>query len=115
VIAELVKRNIKLLFGDNGEGLVALSLVVKYFSAKTSTGIIRCSRDHFKYVVAALTIINKINDKDVIVRVLRVSGTIKKSENFAIERSRRLMRDMNLKGEETVDEFENITEDEEDD
>lgn len=114
-ISEAVKKNIKLLFGDKGEGQASLTLMVKYFSSKTSTGIIRCSRDYFEYVIAALTIINKLNNKDVIIRVIKVSGTIKKSENHAIERNRRLMRDMNLKKDELLDDFDNIIKDDDDD
>lgn len=114
-IAELTKRQIQNLFGDQGTGLASLSLVVKYFSQKTSTGIIRCPRDHYRYVVAALTSMRKIGDKQVIIRVLKVSGTIKKSEDYAIERNRKLLRSMNLKEEDMEDGIRDISEDEEDD
>lgn len=74
-----------------------MSLMVKYFSAKTSTGIVRCSRGHYQMVCAALTMINSLGGKDVIVRIVRVSGTIKKCEQAAIERNRKLMRALNTK------------------
>jgi ribonuclease P/MRP protein subunit POP5 len=99
-IADLVRKQIQLYFGDYGTGVTGMSLMVKYFSPKTSRGIIRCSRDHYKLVCAALTMIQKVNGKDVIVRIVRVSGTIKKCEQAAIERNRELMRVLDTKIED---------------
>jgi len=112
IIAELVKRNIHQLFGDQGAGTAGTSLIVKYFSQKTSTGIIRCSRDYHKIVCAALTMISKINGKDVIVRVIRISGTIRKCEQAAIDRNKKLMKELKLKDFED-DDYTKITDDEE--
>ncbi|CDR44693.1 CYFA0S15e01574g1_1 [Cyberlindnera fabianii] len=114
-IADIVRKQIQIYFGDHGAGVVGLSLMVKYFSPKTSTGIIRCSRDHYQLVCAALTMINSIGSKDVIVRVVRVSGTIKKCEQAAVERNRDLMRLMEKQyDDEEEKEIMNIEEDEED-
>ncbi len=113
LIAELVKKNIKILFGDQGAGTAASSLIVKYFSQKTSTGIIRCSRDYHKLVCAALTMITKLNGKDVIVRIIRISGTIRKSEQAAIDRNKKIMKELKLKDFEDTD-ISKITDDEED-
>lgn len=96
-IADLVRKQIQIFFGDYGTGVTGMSLMVKYFSAKTSTGIVRCSRGHYQMVCAALTMINSLGGKDVIVRIVRVSGTIKKCEQAAIERNRKLMRALNTK------------------
>lgn len=99
-IAELIRKQVLKLFGDFGNGVLSSSMVVKYFSSKTSTGIIRCSRDYYQMVCCALTTITNVLGKDVIIRVLSVSGTIKKCEQAAIERNRQLMRKLNTKIEE---------------
>lgn len=69
-----------------------MQLSVKYFSNKTSTGIIRCGRAAAQTVVAALTLIDRIENTRLTIRCTRVSGTIKKCENYAIAQSRLLMR-----------------------
>lgn len=112
LIAEIVKKNIQVLFGDQGAGTAGASLIVKYFSQKTSTGIIRCSRDYHKLVCAALTTIARLNGKDVIVRIIRISGTIRKSEQAAIDRNKKLMKELKLKDFED-DDITNITDDDE--
>lgn len=66
-------------------GAVSSTLAVKYFSPLTSKGIVRVGREHFRLVWAALTYINKIDKTGVIIRVIRVSGTIKKCELAAIK------------------------------
>jgi ribonuclease P/MRP protein subunit POP5 len=57
---------------------------VKYFSPATSAGIVRVSRQHFRIVWAALTYINNVAGHNVIIRVVRVSGTIRKCQQAAI-------------------------------
>ncbi|KAK9478501.1 ribonuclease P/MRP protein subunit [Lipomyces japonicus] len=71
-------------FGDLGAGLVRASVSLKYFSQATSTGIVRVSRDHYRIVWAALTLLNEIGNNKVVVSVIHVSGTIKKCENALI-------------------------------
>lgn len=60
-------------------------------SAATSTAIVRVSRSHYRMVWAALSFATKIPkpvDKTCVIQVVRVSGTIKKSEEEAIRRAR---------------------------
>lgn len=97
-IADVVKRNIRSLFGDDGTGKCGSSLVVKYFSNKTSIGIIRCPREHYDRVCLALFSITSINSVPCIVDVIRVSGTIKKCEDFLIERNENTMRRLGISG-----------------
>lgn len=74
-------------FGDLGTGLTQATLNLKYFSPATSMGIIRVAREHVRTVQAALTYLGSIDNTTVIIRVLRVSGTIKHSEKHAIGRN----------------------------
>ena len=65
---------------------------VKYFSPTTSTGIIRCSRDTYRIVWCALTLLSEISGNPVVFRVTKVSGTIKKTEREAIRRAKEEIR-----------------------
>lgn len=73
------------------------SLKVVYFSHATSTAILRVPREHFRLTWAALTLMNELpltrnrqtQNLKCVVRVVRVSGTIKKAEEELLRRSRR--------------------------
>ena len=65
---------------------------MKYFSPTTSTGILRCPREHHRLVWAALTFIKEILGKPVVIRVVKVSGTIKKAEQEGIRRAKEEIR-----------------------
>lgn len=90
-----LRASIGIHFGDVGAGLTAPSLKLIYFSPTTSTAIVRCPRQHFRIVWAALTYITAIQAEHrgplipCVVQVVRVSGTIKKSEDELIRRSKR--------------------------
>ena len=67
---------------------------VKYFSPATSTAIVRVSRAYYRLVWAALSFVTKIPNpvnQPCVVQVVRVSGTIKKSEEEAIRRARSII------------------------
>jgi ribonuclease P/MRP protein subunit POP5 len=64
---------------------------VKYFSPVTSTGILRVSRDHVRIVWAALSYIAQIDSRRTVIRMARVSGTMKKCEKGAIKRNKSQM------------------------
>lgn len=108
-----IKAQITDLFGDFGAGAVERSLrgllllpfgssakltdpTVKYLSNATSTCILQCSREHYRLVWAALTMMKHVPTKQgvglpCIFRVVRVSGTIKKVEEEAIRRAKQLI------------------------
>jgi ribonuclease P/MRP protein subunit POP5 len=92
ILTDLLRQQISYNFGDNGSGLVSSSLSVRYFSAATSTGIIRVSRDHYRMVWAALTFIREISGKTCVMTVRRVSGTVKKAEQEILRRDKSALR-----------------------
>ena len=64
---------------------------VKYLSPATSTAIIRVTRAHYRLVWAALTYITRLPrpiEQPCVFQVVRVSGTIRKSEEEAIRRAK---------------------------
>ncbi|WPK24897.1 hypothetical protein PUMCH_002196 [Australozyma saopauloensis] len=94
VIVSLLKTVIEDHFGELASGTVALLIIVKYFSNRTSTGIIRCNRTEFQKVVAALALVTKLEGYEVVMRCVHVSGTIRKCEDFSIRRNRELMNEI---------------------
>jgi ribonuclease P/MRP protein subunit POP5 len=113
ILIRLVRDGVAELYGDYGMGMIAsglkgtihsllgaeetliCSFLVNYFSPSTSTAIIRCPRDHYEMVWAALTYITHLPkplDIPVVVRVIRVSGTIRKAEEEVIKRSQQIIK-----------------------
>jgi ribonuclease P/MRP protein subunit POP5 len=111
ILVRLVREGVEDLYGDYGVGMVSTGLksmphpntanilltcfAVNYWSASTSTAIIRCPRDHYEMVWAALTYITRLPkpaDVPVVLRVIRVSGTIKKAEEEIIRRSQLIIK-----------------------
>lgn len=93
----LLRTTLFTLFGDLGAGPVSASLAVKYFSGATSTAIVRCRREGWRLVWAACCFVRGIGGKrgererEVVVRVVRVSGTVRKCEEEVVRRARGLM------------------------
>lgn len=71
---------------------MAVGLTMRYFSGKTSTGILRVSRENADYIVGALTFIQSLEGEKCIFNCIGVSGSIAKCEDRANERSRMLMK-----------------------
>ena len=115
ILIRALRDQIANIFGDYGAGKTANSLkgmsstyicqelpnidIVIYLSTATSTAIIRSSREHYRMVWAALTLLNylpKVDKADqtltpVVVHVVRVSGTIRKAEEEVIRRARAMI------------------------
>lgn len=95
----LLRTQISILFGDYGSGVLASGLSIKYFSNATSTIIVRCPRAHFRLAWAALTFVTELpaarkggaDGERCVFRVIRVSGTIRKVEEAAVRRARRMI------------------------
>ena len=108
LLSRLIKEQVSLLYGDYGLGLVSGSLKILYLSPATSTAIVRVARDHYRLVWAALAFITQVPNagrapKWCVMRVVRVSGTVKKVEEEAIKRAR--MAIFKAKGKSGVDEL----------
>ncbi|EOA86891.1 RNA-binding protein pop5 [Exserohilum turcicum] len=95
-IVRMIRDGVEELFGDYGSGMVSSGLKVNYYSPSTSTAIIRCPRDHYEMVWAALTYTTRLprplDNIPVVIRVVRVSGTIKKAEEEVIRQSQDIVR-----------------------
>ena len=107
LFAELIKDQVSLLYGDYGLGLISNGLKIHYLSPATSTAIVRCSRDNFRLIWAALSFVTQLpaigreKPRGCVMRVVRASGTIKKAEEDAIRRARVAI--LKAKGESGTD------------
>ncbi|KAI1919947.1 RNA-binding protein pop5 [Ophidiomyces ophidiicola] len=109
VLIKMLRETVSEMFGDWGMGRLggagAGGISVKYLSPATSTAIIRCPRDGYRLVWAALTYMSclpnpqdqkgvsrssssKNQQHDCVFRVVRVSGSMKCIETEAIRRAR---------------------------
>jgi ribonuclease P/MRP protein subunit POP5 len=94
-LLHLIRDSVAELFGDYGVGTIA-GLKVMYFSPATSTAIVRCPRASYRLVWAGLTFAGSLpgarrggEREACVIRVVRVSGTIRKAEEEAVRRARR--------------------------
>lgn len=87
-----------------------LIFIVKYWSPATSTFILRTPREHYQVAWAALSLMNRVpvtGGKNCVFRVVRVSGTIRKSQEEAIRRAREMImkarREMGEQSDSTLE------------
>ncbi|KAL9014120.1 MAG: hypothetical protein Q9173_001211 [Seirophora scorigena] len=95
ILARAIRDQILYLYGDYGLGITSTGVNVKYLSPATSTAIIRCSRENYQLVWAALTFLtnlpqlpNQPTPQPCVIQVVRVSGTIRKAEEEVVKRAR---------------------------
>ncbi|BGP20664.1 hypothetical protein JCM10213_001090 [Rhodosporidiobolus nylandii] len=87
-IIGLLRDSLNVNFGDVGAGEVGGTFSVKYLSPQTSTLIIRVSREHYRTLWAALTLLRRVGGQECVARVVHVSGTIRKTQHAAIAHDR---------------------------
>lgn len=95
LLIRMIRDQVQELYGDYGMGMISAGLKINYHSPSTSTAIIRCPRDHYEMVWAALTYVTHLPkpiDIPVVMQVVRVSGTIKKAEEEVIQRSQQIIK-----------------------
>ncbi|KAF2200080.1 hypothetical protein GQ43DRAFT_449775 [Delitschia confertaspora ATCC 74209] len=94
LLLKSIRDGVSELFGDYGAGVVSTGLKINYLSTATSTMIIRCPRSHYQLVWAALTFMTKLPkpiNQPVVVKIVRVSGTIRKAEEEVIRRAQAII------------------------
>ena len=66
------------LYGDLGLSKISPKLIKDTWNKKTQVGIIRCNHLYVPQTITALGSIARLGDSRVTVKILKVSGTIKK-------------------------------------
>lgn len=79
-----IKESILENYGDYGS-IYSAVLSVKSFNEKTmDLMILRCARAYFRNVWAAMTLVTKINQISVSLRVIHVGGSIKQCQKASL-------------------------------
>lgn len=77
-----IRQSLQFNFGTTASGFLSSSLFIKYYSQKTGKGILQADRAHFRLAWAALTFVQI--EGGGFIRVLGISGTIRKAEERLI-------------------------------
>ena len=64
-------------FGELGTSLTSVWLIKNLYDEQEQAGVIRCNHESVQKILTALGLIERLGDTRVIVKVLKVSGTIK--------------------------------------
>lgn len=101
-ILQSVRQSLLSNFGDVGSGHASPALAVKYWSPVLGLALIRASRDHFRSVWAAVTLLTGLDclpeTVTVRFRVVHTGGTIRSCQKEAAEFSRQLILDARDEG-----------------
>ncbi len=64
-------------YGEVGVSELSLWLIKNLWEERTQTGVIRCNNKSVQQVIAGLGLISRLGDTRVIIKTLKISGTIK--------------------------------------
>ncbi|KAK9794680.1 hypothetical protein WJX73_009101 [Symbiochloris irregularis] len=73
-ILNAIRQSLVANFGDHGLGLALGTMQIKYFNPVTNLCIVRSSREQYRQVWGAITLINTINHRTVLFRLHKGSG-----------------------------------------
>lgn len=108
-VLRLLRAQIQLLYGEHGLASCSPGLAVKYFSNATATFIVRCRREVVRLVWGAVCFVKGLGvlgerapggrrgagksaaEGEIVMRVVRVSGTMRKCQEEAVRRARGLL------------------------
>lgn len=82
VVGEEIWKSCLRFLGEYGCANANIKVLSEKWDAKKQKGIIRINNKHVNELKLALMLIKKIEDEDVIVRVVGVSGILKKTRRF---------------------------------
>lgn len=64
-------------FGEEGVAETDMWLVKNLYDAKNQIGVIRCNHKSVQQTVAGLGLLTRLGDVRIVVKILKISGTIK--------------------------------------
>lgn len=105
-ILSAVRSSLSLNFGDLAVGQSMASLAVKLWSPALAMCILRCSRDHFRTVWAATSLVASFSGLPqlghVRFSVIHVGGTIRACQKSAAAHAKNIILEKKLTGKDTV-------------
>ncbi|XP_057662927.1 ribonuclease P/MRP protein subunit POP5 [Diorhabda carinulata] len=81
-IYKSIQSHIQTQHGDFGVAATRAGFMAKYLNEHTRIAVIRCRRGSYKFVSSVIPLIRKIDEKTVVVNILYVGATIRKSFFF---------------------------------
>lgn len=81
-IQVVLREKIQTLYGDVGAGSFGNMTIVRFFNKETNIFVVRSTRDAYKDVWFAMSCISAIQRMNVVIRVIRVSGSVRTCVNF---------------------------------
>lgn len=101
IILQKIKEQININFGDAAMGRISGSLNLRYFSNKTSLGILKMNFEEYKMVCFAIMMVNKLEikqdnnkeEEDIIIQIIRSSGTMTKLQTFLINEDKKIVNE----------------------
>eukprot|EP01125_Pyxidicula_operculata_P011338 TRINITY_DN371_c0_g2_i2.p1 TRINITY_DN371_c0_g2~~TRINITY_DN371_c0_g2_i2.p1 ORF type:complete len:165 (+),score=32.26 TRINITY_DN371_c0_g2_i2:713-1207(+) len=104
-LSNAIKESILNNFGDYGRAIVSKAFLIKDYNVSTGIFVVRCGRDSsssssssssslapYSIVWSSLTLITKIREAPVLIRVLHVGGTIRSCQKVAVSYNKAMMR-----------------------
>lgn len=79
-VLKAIRSTVDSHFGEFGTGQCQAMLALRFYNAQSGLGIIRVGRSQASIVQGALTYIKELGGHPVVIRVMHVSGTIRKCE-----------------------------------
>jgi len=64
-------------FGEDGVAKMDMWLIKNLYDEGQQTGVIRCNNKSVQDVIAGLGLLTRLGDVRIVVKILRISGTIK--------------------------------------
>lgn len=84
-LSEEIHKSIEKFYGDLGMATMMPSFGIVYFNTVTNLAILRIARDLKVKFYNLLTFIRKLDSVDVHIRVVHVSGSIKKCKKYLVQ------------------------------
>jgi ribonuclease P/MRP protein subunit POP5 len=110
ILASTLRLSMSKNFGDRALSDTLTSFVIKYFSNKTSTGILRVHYDAVETILAAMFFVQTLEGRNVIWESVGISGSISKCERRAILRNKRMIRKLKNEGKIKDENIESLIE-----
>lgn len=95
-LLNVFRDSLALNFGDHGVARSAMSLSVKYYNPVTSLCMVRCGTEEYRQVWCALSMINDISNRRVMLHFLHLGGTLRTCQQAAVDYNRRLLEGLQL-------------------
>ena len=83
-VIETVRESVRVNFGAVGDAATYSSLQMKHLNPATGIMVVRCAREVYRDVWAAMTLVTAIDGKQVALHVLHTAGSVRTARREAL-------------------------------